>query len=324
MPNRRQVLIRAGGAATLALPLLARAQAGTTRIVVGFAAGAGVDAIARKLADRLQAASGRTHIVENVAGAAGRLAASKVKHSAPDGRTLLVTPASTITVLPHLQSSPRYQPLEDFVPVTSLASILLGLIVSANTPARNLADYVQWVRRDPRHGTYASPGAGSIAHFLGVMFAKAAKLDLAHVPYKGAAPAQQDLVAGQVPAYAGIIGRAIIAEHRAGRVHILACANALRTPLLPEVPTFVESVFPGVLASEWTGVFAPAGTPAALVEQLNTMIRTAMQAPDMRKLLQDGAMEASSGPSADFAAQVKRELAAWEPVVRASGFKPDN
>jgi tripartite-type tricarboxylate transporter receptor subunit TctC len=322
--NRRQFLATGTAATSLASPALVRAQSGVTRIVVGFAAGAGVDAIARKLADKLQTATHTTFIVDNMAGAAGRMAAANVKHAAPDGRTILITPATSLTVLPHLQKNLGYDPLKDFVPVTSIASILLGWMVGRGAQGQTLAEYLQWARRDPKNDTYGSPGAGSISHFLGVMFAKAAKLDMVHVPYKGAAPAQQDLVSGQVPAYAGIIGRAVINEHRAGRIRILATSMPKRSALMPDIPTFVESGYPEVVATEWTGVFLPSQTPSPLVENLNRQVRAALQLPDMAQMLQDGAMEPAGASSADFAAQVRRELAAWEPIVKASGFRPDN
>lgn len=323
--NRRDFIICSGATSLLAVTGAARAQAGTTRIVVGFPAGAGADAIARKLADKLRESLGTTVIVDNVAGASGRLAAAQVKQAAPDGRTMLLAPSSTITIVPNLYTGDkRYDPLRDFVPVTEIATVPLGFVVGPAAKGKTLAEYVQWVKADPRNATYASPGAGSGAHFLGAMFGKAAGLELAHVPYKGAAPAQQDVVGGQVPAYSGIIGRFVIGEHKAGRIKVLAISQPRRSPHLPDVPTFAEAGYPTVAASEWTGLFLPAKTPASIVEDLHRKVVAAIQSPDVQKMLADGAQEPVANGSAEFAALIAAELAAWGPVIRASGFKPED
>ncbi len=323
MNSRREFITAA--VAAVALPRTAFAQSETVRIIVGFSAGAGADLIARKLAFKLQAATGSTHIVENIPGASGRLAANHVKNALPDGRTILLTPATTITLFPHVQRVAGYDPVKDFVPVTSIASIQLGFMAGPGAKSRaTLADYLKWAKLDPKNQTYASPGAGSIAHFLGVMFAKASGVDLVHVPYKGSAPAMQDLLSGQVPAYAGIIGRPIIGEHKSGRVKVLATAQPKRSPLLPDVPTFAEAGYPSVRASEWTGIFLPAGTPASAVETLNRNLLAALQSPDMLQLLDDNAMDVAGASSAAFGTQVRSEHAAWAQVVRSSGFKPED
>jgi tripartite-type tricarboxylate transporter receptor subunit TctC len=324
--QRRRIVLSSGAAlvASIGVPGIARAQADVTRIVVGFPAGAGADAIARKLADKLRVSLGMTVIVDNVAGAAGRLAVAQVKSAAPDGRTLLVAPATSITILPHLYKNLAYDPVKDLAPVTCIATVPLGFVVGSAAKAKTLAEYVQWVKSDPKNATYATPGAGSGAHFLGVMLGKAAGLDLAHVPYKGAAPAQQDLIGGQVPAYAGIIGRIVLTEHRAGRLKVLAVSQPRRSPHLPDVPTFAEAGYPGVKASEWTGLFLPAKTPPQIVENLNKQVVAALATPDMKQMLDEGAQEPVANSSQAFAAQIAADLASWGPVIRASGFKPED
>lgn len=322
--NRRDFIMHSGALSLLGAPAVGRAQTGRTRIVVGFPAGAGADAIARKLADKLRESLDTVVIVDNVSGASGRMAAAQVKLAAPDGRTMLLVPSTTITIAPNLYpGDKRYDPVRDFIPVTEIATVPLGFVVGSATKAKTLAEYVQWAKADPRNATYASPGAGSGAHFLGDMFSRAAGIQLAHVPYKGAAPAQQDVVAGQVPAYAGIIGRFIIGEHKAGRVKVLALSQPRRSPHLPDVPTFAEAGFPSVAASEWTGLFLPAKTPDAIVDNLHAKVVAAIASPDVQKMLFDGAQEPVANGRAEFTAQVAAELAAWAPVIRASGFKPE-
>ncbi|SDP61097.1 Tripartite-type tricarboxylate transporter, receptor component TctC [Rhodoferax sp. OV413] len=320
--KRRDFIIGGGAAAAIGVPIAANAQGNNFRIIVGFAAGAGADAIARKLADKLRESLEAPVIVENVPGVSGRLAATQVKQAAPNGRTMLLAPSTTITIVPNLfPNDRRYDPVRDFIPVTGIATVPLGFVVGPAAKGTTLAEYVRWAKSDPKNATYASPGAGSGAHFMGAMFAKAAGLEMAHVPYKGAAPAQQDLLAGQVPAYAGIIGRFVIDQHKAGRIKVLAMSQPQRSPYLPDVPTFSEAGFSSVVASEWTGLFLPAKTPTDIVDNLHQKVVAALQQPDLRKLLADGGQEPIANSRTDFAAQIGAELTAWGPVIRASGFK---
>jgi tripartite-type tricarboxylate transporter receptor subunit TctC len=326
MPTRRQLIV--GGcvsATSICLPNVAHAQGESLRIVVGFPAGAGADAIARKLAEKLRSSMAMGVIVENVAGASGRMAATQVKNAAPDGRTLLITPATSITILPHLYKNLPYDPIRDLAPISAVSTVPLGFVVGPGAKGvKTLTEYAQWVKADPKNTTYASPGPGSGAHFLGDMFAKAAGLDLVHVPYRGAAPAQQDLIAGQIPAYSGIVGRIVLTEHRTGRLKVLAISQSKRSAHLPDVPTFAEAGFPKVAASEWTGVFAPGRTPISVIENLNKHVVAAMRSTDVTQLLDEGGQELIANSASAFAVQIAAETALWGPAIRASGFKPED
>jgi tripartite-type tricarboxylate transporter receptor subunit TctC len=325
----RRVPLRLGLAGLGALclsPLRAPAQVvpGTARILVGFPAGGGADAVARGIAEKLRGSFASSVIVENLAGAGGRLAVSALKSAAPDGRTMLLTPASAMVIYPHIYKALGYSPVQDFLPVASVASVKLGLIVGPGVPARSLAEYVRWVKERPIHAVYASPGAGTMPHFLGSVFARAAGIDPQHVPYKGAAHARQDLLGGQVPAYMGIVGNDAIQDHRAQRVRILAIADPSRAEILPDVPTFVEQGFKGVIAQEWLGMFVPARTPPAIASALSEDVRAALKEEVVARLLSTYAMTPAGEDGASFTRRINAELQQWGSVIRATGFTPQD
>lgn len=325
----RRVHLRLGlaGLAALGLgPLRAIAQTvpGTSRIIVGFPAGAGLDTIARRLAEKLRGSYAANVIVENKAGAGGRIAVASVKAAAADGTTVLLTPASTMVIYPHVYKDLGYSPTKDFLPVTTVSSVKLGLVVGPGVTARTLAEYLRWIKEDPKRAVYASPGAGTMPHFLGSVFARAASAELQHVPYKGAAPARQDLLGGQIPAYMGIIGNDVIVDHRAGRVRVLAIADPARSDILPDVPTFVEQGFKDVTAQEWLAMFVPARTPAAVVSALGEQVRAALKQEDLAKLLASNAMTPGGDDAAVFSRQIESELTGWAAVIKATGFTPQD
>lgn len=325
----RRIPLRLGLAGLCAFcfaPVRAAAQVvpGTTRLLVGFPAGAGSDTVARRLSEKLRGTFASNVIVDNKAGAGGRLAVSALKSAPPDGTTILLTPASTMVIYPHIYKDLGYSPTKDFVPVATVSSVKLGLIVGPAVPARSLAEYLRWIKDDPKRAVYASPGAGTMPHFLGNVFARAADIELQHVPYKGAAPARQDLLSGQVPAYMGIVGSDAIVDHRAGRVRVLAIADAARTDILPDVPTFAEQGFKDVMAQEWLGVFLPARTPPAIVSALSEQLRSSLKHDDVAKLLSTYAMTPGGEDATTFAKRIEAESARWAGVIKATGFTPQD
>ena len=258
----------------LGIALAATAQAQTerpVRIIVGFPAGATLDSLARQIADKLRAGLGQPVIVENRTGAAGRLAAEYVKSQPGDGVTLLMTPLANMVTMPHSHKGLRYDPFRDFAPVSHVASFQITFAVGPAVPSQTLRDYVALVRKDPNAGSYASAAAGSIPHFLGVMFARTAGIELTHVPYKGTAPALTDLVGGQIAAAVMTVPD-IVPLHKAGKLRALAVAGARRSEALPEVPTFKEQGY-DLEGSGWYAVFAPASTPKETVERLSAADR---------------------------------------------------
>jgi len=328
MLNRRRFLQGGVALAGLCLTGISRATAfqpleGVARIIVGFPPGAGADTVARKLAEKLTGPYAANVIVENRPGAGGRIAAEAAKNAAGDGRTLLFTPASPMILAPHLYPDLSYDPRRDFLPITGISALKLGLVVNESCPATTLQAYEEWCQGDARRASFASPGAGTLPHFLGIRFAKAAGLDLVHIGYKGAGLALRDLIGDQVPAYVGILGADVIAQSREGRIRVLAVANTERSADLPDVPTFLELGYPGMVAEEWMGVFAPASA-GAVAEPLDAILRQALEAPDVQELLQRYSMESIAWPSKVLGDRLSSDLEAWGPIVQDSGFKADS
>src|SRR5690349_390622 len=283
--------------AALACAAPAAAQEGVVRIVLGFPAGATSDLLSRLVADKMRASLGRSVIVENKAGAGGQVANEVVKAAAPDGGTLLVTPVATMAIFPHsFAGRLRYDPFKDFVPVAHLSNFQLGFGVSSSVPAKTLAEYVAAVKKDPKLGFYASAATGSIPHFFGVMFARAAGLELTHVPYKGTAPALQALAAGEVSAISTVaadIGTLV----KSGKARLLAVSGETRAKAFPDVPTFKESGY-DLVALPWYAMFAPAGTAPSLIDTYSKAAIAAVRDPAVHaKLEQMGLEPTGLGPA---------------------------
>ena len=298
------------------------AQEGTIRIVLGFPAGASSDLLTRLLADQMRAALGQAVIVENRTGAGGQIANEAVKSAAPDGLTLLMTPVATMSIYPHSYAKLRYDPFNDFEPLAHLANFQLALGVSTKLQAATVADYVSLVKKDPNAGYYASAAAGSIPHFFGVMFARAADITMTHVPYKGTAQVLQALAAGEIAA-ATTLAADIGALARAGKARILATTGAKRSLAFPDVPTFREAGY-DIEGSGWYGLFAPAATPGAIVARLSTAAIDAMRAATVRSRLESLGVEPTGLGPRELAAIMKRDYDRWGPVIKASGFKAEN
>jgi tripartite-type tricarboxylate transporter receptor subunit TctC len=300
----------------------ARAQAGTVKIVVGYPAGATSDALARVLGEAMARSLGQTVIVENKPGAAGRIGNEVVKAAAPDGLTLLMTPVATMSIFPHSYAGElRYDPFKDFAPVTHLSNFQVGLGVAAGAPAKNLAEYVRWVKADPaKNSFYGSAAAGSIPHFFGVMFARAAGIELTHVPFKGTADAMNALAGGQISALSTVAAdvRALV---QGGKARLLAVAGEQRSGTFADVPTFREQGF-DLVALPWYGLFAPAGTPAAAIQRLNAAAVAALGDAGLRQRLVDMGLEPTGYGPERLAAVMKADYDRWGPPIRASGFKP--
>jgi tripartite-type tricarboxylate transporter receptor subunit TctC len=322
----RRRLLRIAGLTTLGPALLApaaRAQTGTLKLIVGYPAGATSDALARIVAEQMASTLKQTVIVENKVGAGGRIANELVKASPPDGSTLLMTPVATMGIFPHSYAGQlRYDPFKDFVPVAHLSNFQLGWGVGTAVPAKTLAEYVAWVKTDPaKNGFYGSAAPGSIPHFFGVMFGRAAGLTLTHVPYKGTAAAMQALAGGEIAALSTVAAD-ILALVQGDRARLLAVAGDERDPAFPKVPTFKEQGF-DLVAKPWYGLFAPAGTPPAVVERLSKAAMAAVGDPAVSKRLVEMGLQPTGGGPDKLAAALKADYDHWGPVIRASGFKPE-
>ena len=298
----------------------ALAQDGTIKIMLGFPAGASSDTLTRLLADKMRESLGQPVIVENKVGAGGRIAAEALKGAEPDGRTLLMSPVAAISIFPHSFGNLRYDPFKDFAPVAHLSNFQLGLGVSTKLPATTLAEYVALVKKDSKAGFYASAAAGSLPHFFGVMFGRAAGIEMTHVPYKGTANAMTALAAGEIAAATTLIADMKPLE-KAGKARVLAASGSARPSAFPEVPTFKELGY-DIEGYGWYGLWVPAGTPAAVIARLEKAATAAIKSPDLRERLDVMGLEPTGYGAAELDRIQKADYERWGPVIKASGFKP--
>lgn len=326
MTTRRQLLAGAAGAFTLAaVHGPARAQAvETARILVGFPPGGTVDAVARRVADKMRGTYAKNVIVENKAGAGGRLAVEELKRSAPDGTTLLVTPAAMITLYPHLYTKLGYG-IDDVAPVSTVAQIVFALGVGPAVPesVKTVKDYLAWAKANPDKAAYGSPGAGSPPHMEGALLSKESGVDLRHVPYRGSGPGIQDLLGGQVPAFSSPIGD-YLPYLKSGKLRVLATSGPNRSRFAPDVPTYTEQGFKVLEQVEWYGLFLPAKTPADVVQRAASAVHHGMAGPEMAEALASFGLEVKVNTPTDLAKAVKDENAAWGPIVKRVGFTPES
>lgn len=328
MNGRRDLLRSSVGVALsgVLLPGLALAQAPKlTRVIVGFPPGGGTDVGARSLVERLQMAYPGGIIVENKPGAGGRLAVEFVKAAAADGSTMLFTTDFPITIYPHSYRKLAYDSVKDLTPVAVAAKTSLAFTIGPGVPdgVKTVADFITWAKANPKQAAFASSSAGATPHFAGVMFSRAAGLDLLHVPYKGGAPALQDLMGGQIASSFPGVGE-VLPQLSSGKLRVLATTGAQRSKFMPNVPTMVESGFKDVVAEVWLGVFMPANTPPAVVAKAAATINEALRLPELRETFSKFGMEPLQGSPESFAALVKSDLAAWGPVIKASGFTAED
>ena len=285
-------------AAALLWLSLASAQEQPTRIIFPFAAGGSGDALARLIAEKLRASLGRPVIVENRTGGAGRIGVAAVKNSVPDGTTLLLTPIAPVAVYQHSYKSLDYDPIRDFQPITQVGTFDFGIAAGTQVPARSLQELVGWAKANIAAANYGIPATGTLPHFLGAMFARAAGIDLRPVPYRGSAAALTDLIGGQIPMVITTVSD--LAEmHKGSRIRVLATSDRERSRFLPDVPTLREAGY-DLVATGWYGIFAPAKTPGDVVERLNRLIVAAVQSPDVTEQLQRFGLQPTGTAAADF------------------------
>ena len=308
--------------AGLLLASPAAAQDRTVKILVGFPAGAGLDTMTRLVADRMRASLGQPVVVENRPGAAGQIAMSALKAAAPDGLTLVMTPLVTVVTAPHVFAKLPYDAFADFAPVAHTADFLFAFAVGPATPAASLSDYVSLVKKDRRHGNYASAGTGSLPHFFSLLFARTAGIEMHHIGYKGTAPALIDLLGGQLGAFMGTVSD-VAAQHKAGKLRVLATSGARRARELLEVPTFRELGY-AIEGAGWYAAYAPAKTPKAAVDRLANAIIEALRVPEVREKLEALGMEPTGFGPEELARIHKADYDKWGPVIKASGFKPES
>jgi tripartite-type tricarboxylate transporter receptor subunit TctC len=304
----------------------ATGQPAQTVIWSGFPAGGLGDQVARPLIDRMKGRYPGTVLVDHKAGAGGRIAAGFVKRAAPDGANLFGAPSSPITIYPHVYGAKLgYDPLVDFIPITPLAAYTFSMTVGPMVPAevKTVADFVRWAKANPDKANYGIPAAGSVPHFIGMSFERGAGVELKSIPYKGGAPLLQDLMGGQIPVAFNVISE-VLPHIRSGRLRSIAVASPQRWAALPDVPSLMELGYKDISAVEFLGWYAPAKTSPEFVRQLNAAVQEALGTPEMQELLTRSGLVALRESPEVFAARVKAEIERWGPIVRASGFKPED
>ena len=300
----------------------AQTLAKNARLLVGFPPGGSLDVVARLLVEHTRGYAS-SMIVDNRPGAGGRIALEALKAGEPDGSLLALTPGDQVTLFPHVYQRLTYDALQDFVPVTTVCTfpflLAVGPMVPANVSA--LAQFIEWCRANPRLATYGSPGAGTRPHFLGATLARAAGFEFVHLPYKGGAPAMQDLLGGQIPAAISVFSNAF-PHVQAGSLRALAITAPQRSPLLPNVPTAREAGYPAMEAVEWFGLFLPAKTPTDIARTLHSSVQQALQTDAVKTGLAKQSFDVAAISQNDFVALIRADTERWGEIVKASGFKP--
>jgi tripartite-type tricarboxylate transporter receptor subunit TctC len=288
------------------------------KIIVSLAPGGVADTTARAFAAKLGEA-GFTAVVENRTGAGGAIGAEAAAKAAPDGYTIYMGFHATQSILPHLTKLP-YDPAKDFLPIAFVATSPNVLIVHPSVPVQTAQELVAYIKANPGKLSYGTPGLGSSGHLAGEQFKQLHNLDIAHVHYRGAAPALQDLVAGHIQVMFDIV--ALTKEQlEGGRVRALAVTSAKREPALPQVPTMTEAGMPGVEGGPWFGLFAPAGTPGPVIEWINAQAIKAFSAPDLKQRLTTMGLTIPLGTPEDFGKHVSAETQRWGDVIRKGNIK---
>ena len=291
------------------------------RVIVGFTAGGPSDILARLVAAKLGEALGQQFVVDNRSGASGMIGAELVAKAPPDGYTLLVVPA-THSVNPSLYKKLPFDTLRDFSAISLLAESPFILVVHPSLPARNVAELIALAKRPGAPLNYASAGVGGLPHLAGELFKTMTGVQMTHIPYKGAAPATVDLVAGQVPIMFNNMLSAL-PQVKAGRLRPLAVTTLKRSTAVPETPTMAEAGVKGYEVSGWYGVLGPAGMDAAVASKLSAEVERAMRQPEVVKRLADEGVDAGGSSPEVFAARIRHEVAKWAAVVKASGATAD-
>ena len=325
--NRRLALtagLAAIGAMALARSALAQPKfpERPIRLVIPFPPGGVNDAVGRPWAERVKSSLG-TVVVENQGGAGGSLGAAAVARAQPDGHTLLLGGSGAMVINPIAATRLSYDPLRDFDAVSLLALTAFAIVVHPSLPVRNLRELIDYARAHPGKLSYGTAGVGSGTHLTGELFKSiAGAADIVHVPYKGAGPAIADLIGGQIPMATPNVTGQILDLNRSGKLRILAVTTQARLVSAREVPTAIEAGLPGMIAANFVGLFAPAGTPGAVIERISQATRVAMSDAAFRQLLTASGLEPQPESTPEKTRRfLEDEIARWTPVIRSIGLK---
>ena len=327
LPRRRLLQLAAFAAVLPAVSRSARAQAYPVRpirLIVPFPPGGGFDTVGRPWAERIKALLGGAVVIENIGGGGGTVGAALAARARPDGYTLLLGGATTHVTETLLKNRPQYDAMKELEPIAPIAITAFAIAVHPSVPAKDLAELIAYGKANPGKLSYGTAGTGSLNQLTGELFKLRSGLDITHVPYRGAGPAIVDILAGQIPMIVPAMTNHVLELHRAGKIRVLAVTHGTRLAAAPELPTAVEQGLADLVSPNFIGVYAPAGLPRPLVEQIATANRTLLDDADYRALLVSGTFEPHSGLSPDaYRRYVEGEIARWAPIVKAIDLKID-
>ena len=311
------------GALLTVLSLQAHAQAWpakAVRLVVPYPPGGSTDVAARPVAEKLSKAFGQPFVIDNRAGASGAIGAAEVARAEPDGYTILFA-ADPVTTLHLVMKNVQFDVARDFVAITQVTTQPLAVAVHSSVPANTIQEFVTLARASPGKYSFAHSGIGTGQHFAGELLKKMAGIDMAHVPYKGGGPAVQDLVAGQVPA--AVLGSTpVTPHHKSGRIRILAFTSKDRMATMPEIPTLHESGFPGFDTTQWTGLLAPRGTSADVVNRLYAETKKALAAEDVKQRLAQASLVPVGNTPKEFDVLIRADVERWTALAKSLSLEP--
>lgn len=289
------------------------------RIVVGFPPGGSADILARLIANALR--DDYSAIVDNKAGAGGRIALSFVKTAKPDGQTVIVLPSGPMVLFPHVYKKLDYDAVKDFTPISQIARFQFGVVSGPATKAKNIADMVSKTKNDPTSASYGTPGAGTLPHFMGVLLEQSTGMSLNHVPFQGGAPANNALLGGHIGYKFDVVSET--AEmHHSGKARIIAVTGPQRDPQVPDVPTLKESGV-NMEATAWFAMYGPAGMKGEALNKLESAMMKMLRDPAMKEKLIKLGYEPIGSNGVDLAAAQKVDLARWEKPIKATGVQLD-
>jgi tripartite-type tricarboxylate transporter receptor subunit TctC len=314
---KRRSLALAAVSMVAALPALAQDKP-PMRILVGFAPGGSADIVARLLADKMRVTLGQSVLVDNKPGAAGRVALGEVKRAAPDGLTLVLAPSGALVVLPWLYKNLGYDPVRDFTPVARAVTFDFAITAGPAAPNGDLKTILAWMKDNPAKANYATPGAGTVPHFTGVLLSQDAAVPMTHVAYKGGAPATNDLLSGQVPLMVDT-PLETIEQHRAGKLRIVAVTGEARIQSLPDVPTLKEQGIQ-MTADAFFGLYGPAGMAPDVTARISRAVADALRQSDVAERIFTLGLAPAYGSGDELAATQAAHLKRWEAPIKASGF----
>lgn len=322
MIQRRDLL---GGLLGMAFAGCAGAQVmpHTGRLLIGFPPGGSIDLVARALAEPLKAsAKAAAMIVDNRPGAGGRLALETLKAASPDGATVGLTPGDQLTLFPSIYNRLNYDPLRDFAPIGMVCTFPFAFVVGPLVPTEvvTFSDFVAWCRANPKQANFGSPGEGTRPHFMAMALARAADIDMTHLPYKGGSAALQDLLAGQVAGAVTVLSNAL-PHARSGRLRVLLVSAPQRSSLLPGTPAAREAGYAAFEGEEWFGMLAPASCPAEVINAWNTSIRNALSDESVIATLSKQAFQPAPSTPKELADVIRADLVRWQRLVKDVNFK---